>query len=89
MQQFDGGLGGLLGLFGEDHHQVFQIDPGLGHVGRVERGLGVSHPGHPLACALALQDQLQGGAEVTATLTGQFHQATLDPFFVPLGHVST
>ena len=89
MQQLDGGLGGLLGLFGENHHQVFQIDPGLGHVGRIKGGFGVAYPGHPLSRPLTLQDQLQGGAEMAAALAGQFHQATLDSFFTPFGHVST
>jgi len=89
LQQLDGGLGGLLGLFGEDHHQVLEVYPGLSHIGRVKGGFRVAHPGHPFARALTFQHQLQSGAEMTATLAGQLHQTTLDSFFTPLGHAST
>lgn len=86
LQQFDGRSGGQLRFFGEDHHQMSQIDPGSGQVGGEGRGFGIAHPGHPLARALAFQQQLQGRAEVAATLTGQLDQPAFD---IKFGHAST
>lgn len=78
MQQLDGRAGGLWRLFGEDHGQMSQIDAGASQVGGEGRGLGIAHPGHPLAGALAFQQQLQSGAEVAAALAGELDQPSLD-----------
>jgi hypothetical protein len=70
VQQFYGRGGRQLGLLGEDHGEMAQIQAGLGHIGRVGGRLGIAHPGHPLARPLAFQQQLQSGAEMPSALAG-------------------
>lgn len=63
-----------------------KVHAGAGQIGGEGRSFGIAHPGHPFPGALTFQQQLQGRAEVAATLAGQLDQPSSD---IKFGHAST